>query len=56
MELCTDDHDEVCFDSRNCPVCNIKDELEERIDNLENNIIDLENTVIELESEEQNNG
>lgn len=28
MELCTDGHDEVCFDSKYCPVCTIRYYLE----------------------------
>lgn len=29
MNLCSDGHEEVCFDSRQCPVCAIKTQLEE---------------------------
>ena len=48
MELCDDGHDEICFDSRNCPVCEIHDELQRQISDLEDEIYDLK--------EEQKNG
>ena len=45
MTLCSDGHDEVCFDGRNCPVCaeldNIKD-YKKTIETLEKQISDLE--------------
>jgi hypothetical protein len=28
MELCSSGHDEVCYESRTCPACEIKKELE----------------------------
>jgi hypothetical protein len=29
MELCSNGHDEVCFESRKCPACEINDELKD---------------------------
>ena len=29
MNLCDDGHDEVCFAVRHCPVCRLKDELDD---------------------------
>lgn len=47
MELCSDGHDEVCFDSRYCPVCGaLKD-----ISALEDTINDLENEIEQLKAE-----
>ncbi len=31
MELCSDGHDEVCYETRHCPACLIKDERDEWI-------------------------
>jgi TolA-binding protein len=54
MELCSDSHDEVCFDSKHCPVCWIRDDLEDQIDELNNTISDLNDEINELEGD--NNG
>jgi hypothetical protein len=38
MTLCSDGHDEVCFEGRSCPACELRDEikeLEKKIENLE---------------------
>ena len=58
MELCSDGHDEVCYDSNKyCPVCAMKDDYEDQIDTLNgeidelnNEIDDLKNTITEWES------
>jgi len=37
MELCSHGHDEICHDSRRCPVCELLDEIKEmklRLDDL----------------------
>jgi hypothetical protein len=26
MEICSDGHDEICYESRACPACSLKDE------------------------------
>jgi hypothetical protein len=44
MNLCSDGHDEVCFDQRNCPVC---DELKTMSD-MEDEIFDLKKLIAEL--------
>lgn len=44
MKLCEDNHDEVCFESRNCPVC----EKEKEIEALEQKISDMREEVREL--------
>ncbi len=44
MNLCSDGHDEVCFISRNCPVCEIRKEIsvmEDDIEDLKNEVDDL---------------
>jgi len=52
MEMCEDGHDQVCYDSRNCPVCEeIKrySDLEDENYNLKEKIEELENTLREKE-------
>jgi len=41
MELCSNNHDEVCFDGRDCPVCDIRYDLEKKISDFEDEIFDL---------------
>jgi transcription initiation factor IIE alpha subunit len=50
MELCEDGHDQICFDSRNCPLC---EELKKQSD-FEDEIYNLKEKIRELE--EQQNG
>jgi len=38
MNLCSDKHEEVCYESRDCPVCDVRDDLEDVIKNLEKEI------------------
>ena len=45
MELCEDGHDQVCFDGRKCPCCEI---LKTNSDQ-EDKIYDLEEKIKELE-------
>lgn len=45
MTLCDDGHDEVCFETRDCPVCEMKKQissLEEKMDTLEDEIKDIQ--------------
>jgi len=42
MNLCSDGHDEVCYDRRYCPVCDVKENLEGEIAGLEKQIKELE--------------
>lgn len=35
MELCSNGHDEVCYETRECPACLLKDEMQEKIDRLQ---------------------
>ena len=34
MQLCNDKHDEVCYEGRICPACEVREELQEKIDAL----------------------
>lgn len=38
MELCSHNHDEVAFSERKCPVCQLRDELEEKIRELKEEV------------------
>ncbi len=38
MNLCSDDHDEVCYEGRACPCCNIKEYADRRIAKLESEL------------------
>ena len=48
MTLCDDKHDEVCFETRNCPVCEKMGEiekLEDKIQALTDEVKDLEERI-----------
>jgi hypothetical protein len=51
MNLCNDDHDEVCFEGRTCPACAIREDLERKVSDLEDDVKSLENKVSDLESQ-----
>lgn len=34
MNLCSDKHEEVCYSCRNCPVCEMRSELQAEINEL----------------------
>ena len=36
MNLCNDNHEEVCFEGRDCPACEIRNDLQAQIDELKN--------------------
>jgi predicted nucleic acid-binding Zn-ribbon protein len=54
MNLCSDDHDEVCYESNTCPVCDqmskVKD-LEGQVDSLEDEKKNAEKSIDELTDE-----
>ena len=48
MTLCDDGHDEVCYDGRNCPACEllaIISKKEDEIENLKDEVKDLEGRI-----------
>ncbi len=49
MNLCSDGHDEVCFDGHICPCCEIINEKDKEIANLNNEIDGLRDEVKGLE-------
>lgn len=55
MNLCNSNHDEICFERRNCPLCQLIDSHAEEITKLDDHHADLvaklENQIGDLESE-----
>ena len=51
MELCDVNHNKVAFDSAECPVCSVREKLEDEISDLENQIAGLEQEVERAEAE-----
>lgn len=49
MELCSNGHEEVCYECRNCPVCEKIDEIKD----LENSIAGLEQELEDLKKEQR---
>ena len=54
MNLCGLDHEEVCYESSSCPVCDEKDELEQEIGDLKAEVEELKAEVYELKEEMKN--
>jgi len=50
MYLCSDKHAEVCYDQRDCPVCDVLKTMSD----MEDEIFDLKEKVAELEKEATN--
>ncbi len=44
MELCDDDHDQICFDQKNCPAC----EMLKKISDQDDEIYTLKETIDEM--------
>jgi len=42
MDLCSDDHDEVCYEGRICPACSLRDDLDQEIEQLNDRVSELE--------------
>ena len=49
MNLCSDRHEEICFEGRNCPLCEIRQELEESIGKLNERIAQLNDALSAIE-------
>jgi hypothetical protein len=41
LALCSSGHEEVCFESRKCPACEVSDELEAKIKELRKELDEL---------------
>lgn len=51
MDLCSHEHDEVCYDGKTCPVCSLRDEKNEEIDELKAKVEQLESEVESLQED-----
>lgn len=50
MNLCSDNHVEICFEGRNCPLCALRDELENRINSMDDDLKRLQEQIDELKA------
>jgi len=50
MNLCSDGHDEVCFDQRECPCCQILGDLKDEITDLTKSLKDAETRADDAEN------
>lgn len=51
MNLCSDEHDEICFEGRKCPLCSIRSDLKDTIASRETTIDELKEKIDQLEGE-----
>lgn len=49
MNLCSYNHEEICYEDRDCPLCLMIQEYDETISNLETDIKELQERNTELE-------
>lgn len=49
MNICANNHDEVCYEGHHCPACEVADDLNEAISKLQDKLSALENQIGELE-------
>lgn len=52
MQLCSNKHEEVCYEDSDCPVCTVRDELQGTVDSLEQDVTGLKDEITELENTE----
>lgn len=52
MTICSNKHDEICFEGKHCPMCTLQDKLTYEKSQLEDKIEELNNT-IEMMKENQ---
>lgn len=48
MNLCSNGHDEVCYEGRNCPVCEMEAEKDKEIEQRDKEIADYESLIEDL--------
>ena len=45
MELCSDNHEEICYEGRECPLCEVKDDLLREVERLTAKVENLEDQI-----------
>lgn len=48
MNLCSNDHDEVCYEGRQCPVCDLLTDKGKEIDQAQDEISNLQDRITDL--------
>lgn len=56
MNLCSDGHEEICYEGRECPLCEVITRRNDQIEQLEDQIADLKIEIGELLQEPQTGG
>lgn len=56
MELCWSDHEEVCFEGKDCPACAVIEEKDSEIDDLEKQLKDAKDEIDDLSDQINNAG
>ena len=51
MDLCSDGHTEICYDSSPCPMCDAEDERNKEVDVMQDEIDSLASEVNDLQSQ-----
>lgn len=51
MNLCSKDHEEICFEGRECPLCSEMADRKSKVEELESEISNLKDEVESLQSE-----
>lgn len=52
MQLCSNKHEEVCYEDSDCPVCTTRDDLQGTIDDLEKDVENLKEEIDQYENAE----
>ena len=53
MNLCSDNHDEICHESRACPLCEMRDVMDNEITHLTQEVNELNKDITDLQEGEQ---
>lgn len=52
MDLCSEKHDEICYDGRVCPACDKIDDMQIEINDLKHELKEANDEVVRLENAE----
>ena len=52
MTLCNDNHEEICYESRHCPLCSVISDKDDEISSLRTRVEELKDHITELEESE----